>query len=301
MSNPHDDQGRTESAPYGQDPGQAYGQQPYGQQYGQPSDQQYGQPSGQQYGQQGQYGQGAQYGQPAQYGDPSQYGQPAQYGDPSQYGPSAPYSDPSQQYAQPAQYSGQQPAYQQGYGQQPSYGQQQYGQQQYGQAAYGQQYPQYTAADARRPGGVTIAAVFGFIFGALGVLSSILLIIGASALNGLIDSFGGTNADVQAGRGIVTGFLIGIGVIALIWTVLTIWGSVWAVSGRSRVLLIVMGSISIFTTGGSFFSALGGSNSNAGGIIFVLVLFLMSIAIVVLLSMRPAATFFGARRAMRAR
>jgi ABC-type tungstate transport system substrate-binding protein len=71
------------------------------------------------------------------------------------------------------------------------------------------------------------------------------------------------------------------------------WGSARAISGRSRVLLIVGGSIAIATTGFSFFGSLGSNNSNAGGIILALVLFALSIAIVVLLSMRNAAGFFA--------
>lgn len=241
----------------------------------------YGQQSDQSYGQYGQPApQSAPYGQ--QYGE--QYAQPQQYGQPEQYG--------QQQYAQPAQYSGQQPAYQQGY--QQGYGQQPVYAQQYGQQPYAGPPPS-------RPGGVIIASVFGFIFGILGVLSTALLIIGASALNTIIDRFGGSNADIANGKGIVTGIFIGFGVLALVWTVLILWGSVWAVSGRSRVLLIVMGSISIFTTGTAFFSALGNSNSNAGGIIIGLVLFAMSILIVVLLSVRRASQFYAARRAMRGR
>lgn len=274
MTDSRDDQGTTGSAPYQQESGQTYGQ---------PS----AQPAA--YGQE-QYGQQP-YGQPAQYTQPQQYGQ-EQYGQ-QQYG------QPPQQ-AQPAPYGGQQPAYQQGYGQQPAYGGQ-YAQP-YAQP-YGQQYGQqpYSGPPPSRPGGVIIAALFGFIFGALGLLVTAVLIVGASALNSLIDRFGGNNVDIQNGKGVVTGIFIGFGVLALIWTVLTIWGSVWAVSGRSRVLLIVMGSISIFTTGTGFFSALGNTNSNAGGVIVGLVLFVMSILIVVLLSMRRAGEFYAGRRAMRGR
>ncbi len=33
--------------------------------------------------------------------------------------------------------------------------------------------------------------------------------------------------------GAVTGFILVIGLLILAWTVVTIWGSVWALSGRS--------------------------------------------------------------------
>ena len=78
-----------------------------------------------------------------------------------------------------------------------------------------------------------------------------------------------------------------------------ILGSVWALSGRSRVLLIVMGSISIATTGFSFFGSLGNNSSNAGGIVVALIFFAMSIAIVVLLARPDAAQFFAASRMRR--
>lgn len=215
---------------------------------------------------------GEQYGE--QYSQAPAYGRPQQYGQP-------------QQYAQPTPYDGQPPAYQQPYGQQPAYG-----------AQYGQP---YAGPPPSRPGGVTIAAVFGFVFGLIGLLVTALLIVGASAINSIIDRLAGDNVDVQNGKGVVAGILIGFGVLALIWTVLTIWGSVWAVSGRGRVLLIVMASIAIVCTGGIFFSALGSTNSNAGGVIAFLVLFALSILIVVLLSVRRAGQFYAAKRAMRGR
>ena len=272
MSNPHDDQSRPETTPYGQQYGQpGYGQQPdYGQQP------QTGQP---QYGEQPQYGQQP-YGQP-QYGQP-QYGQPAydqQYG--QQYG-----QQPA--YGQPAPYEQQYP--------------QQYGQQQYGQqSAYAQQYGQYAGAVPSRPGGVIIAAVFGFIFGALGVLSTVGFIIVGAVAGGVSGSADNTIPGLGSIAGAAAGVFIFFGILALAWTVLTFWGSAWALSGRSRVMLLVAGSISVVTTGFAFFGSLGNNNSNAAGIIIGLVLFLMSVAIVVLLSMRPAGEFYAAHRARRGR
>jgi hypothetical protein len=203
------------------------------------------------------YGQQQAWNQPQQ----PQYGQqPAPYGQPPQYG--------------------QQPA---PYGQQPAYGQQQYGQ-------YG------TTAVAARPAGVTIAAVFGFIFGALGVLTTLAFIvlgaISGGAASGLEDAIPGLGGFAGAFAGI----LIVFGLLALAWTIVMIMGSVRALSGRSRVLLIVGGSIAIFTTGLSFFGGLGSDETTAGGVILSLIFFAMSIAIVVLLAMKPAAAYFAARR-----
>ncbi|MCZ2822090.1 hypothetical protein O2V63_17255 [Modestobacter sp. VKM Ac-2977] len=321
MSSDRDDaQGRHETTPFGQQPeegvppqapsntgstafgqgsqpgeqyGEQYGEQQHGQeQYGQPS---YGPPAGQnpyeqpdpQYGQTG-YGQ-AQYGQP-QYGQP-QYGQ-GQYGQP-QYG--------QQQYGQygQAQYGqGQygQPQYGQGqYGQPDPYGQQQYGQQgqSYGQYGYGE--PPSTA----RPGAVITAAVLGFVLAAFGVLVGFFLIVfGAAALAGA-EGFDEELFDVAGGGlGAVGGISLAFGLITVLWTVLMIWGSVWALTGRNRVLLIVGGSIAIAFTGLTLIGALG--DGDGGAILFSLLLVAAAVATVVLVCLKPAGRYFAARRAQRA-
>jgi hypothetical protein len=246
-----DDQGRSESTPYGQGAtpgGDQYGQPQYGQQYGQP---QYGQ----QYGEQQPSGQAQPYGQQP-YGQP-QYGQPAPYG--QQY-------DPAQQYGQG------------GYGQ------------------YGQ-----TGVPAK-PGGVVTAAVLGFIFGALGVLVSLTLIIGGAAASGVANSTEQDILGLGEFAGAVGGVLITFGVVALLWTVVMIWGSVWALTGRSRVMLLVGGAIALAFTLLGFFSNLSdNTNRSAGSVFFSLLLLAAALAIVVLLSMKPAASFFAAHRARRGR
>jgi hypothetical protein len=251
------------------------------------------------------YGQGQQgYGQPdygqqdaAQQGDgqPS-YGQPF-YGQPSAGQPS---------YGQPGY---EQPRYEQPRYEQQGYGQQGYGQQYpapYGQAggpAYGQPYPaggDYgQVAVPPRPGGVTTAAIFGFVFGALGVLATFGLIIVGAIAGGAASSADNAIPGLGTLAGAAAGVFIVVGILALVWTVLVILGSVWALSGRSRVLLIVMGSISIVTTGFGFFGSFGNNNSNAGGIVVALVLFAMSITIVVLLARSTVVPFFAAHRMRR--
>ncbi|MCZ2816643.1 hypothetical protein [Modestobacter sp. VKM Ac-2984] len=276
---------------YGQQAGSgqpAYGQDPYGQpQYGQP---QYGQP---QYGQP-QYGQ-PQYGQ-SQYGQP-QYGQP-QY-DQQQYGQSQ-YGQP--QYGQP-QYG--QPQYgQQAYGQYGPYGQQQYGQPDpYGQQ--GQSYGQYGYGESpatARPGGVITAAVLGFVLAAFGVLVGFFLIVfGAAALAGA-EGFEGFEEElvpgVGGGLGAVGGIALAFGLITVLWTVLMIWGSVWALTGRSRVLLIIGGSIAIAFTGLTLLGSLG--DGAPGGIVFSLLLVAAAVSTVLLVCLKPASRYFAARRAQRA-
>jgi hypothetical protein len=222
-------------------------------------------------------------------------------------------NDPTRQdnpYAQQPAY-GQQP---QQYGQQPApYGQQQYGQQpaaygqqqQYGQqpAAYGQQqYGQYgTSAVSARPSGVTVAAVLGFIFGALGVLTTLAFIVLGAISGGAASDLEDAIPGLGGFAGAFAGILIVIGLLALAWTIVMIMGSVRALSGRSRVLLIVGGSIAIAFTLFGFLASIGDSVSGAGDVVWSLLFLVAAIAIVVLLSVRSSANFFAAHRARRGR
>ena len=277
-------QGATPQASGTEQPDQPYGQPASGQQYGQPR---YGQPP---YGQP-QYGQ-SEYGQP-QYGQ-TQYGQP-QYGQ-------TPYGQPS--YGQPA-YGGQ-----------------------YGQPAYGapSTYGQYgSPATPSRPAHVIVPAILGFVFAAFGVLMTLGIFLGGAVVvsmagafdSGAFDSgalgpgtedpFGGDlSGDAAAGVGIA---IVVVGLLALVWTVLMIWGSVWALTGRSRVLLLVGGSIAVLVT---LIGVLGtildsttaesaGGSEYVIGIVLTLAFFVASLAIVVPLCLRPATGFFAAHRARRGR
>jgi hypothetical protein len=99
--------------------------------------------------------------------------------------------------------------------------------------------------------------------------------------------------------GAIGGAIIVVGVLALVWTVVMIWGSVWAITGRSRVMLLVGGSIALAFTLIGLIGNLGGSSS--GSPVASIVFFLAALAIVVLLSLKNAGTFFAARRAQRVR
>src|SRR3954470_18823280 len=265
----HDDQGRPESGRRGHGSGDS---QPYGQPppYGTP---------GQPYGQQS-------YGQEQQYGTPhgqDEYGQQA-YGQ-------QPYG---QQYGAPAPYGQDQ------YGQQAAYGQPGYPQQ-YGQQ-YNQLYGQYgTSSAPARPPQVIVPAVLGFVFGAVGALISLIAIIVGAVASGSATAAEREIPELGSFAGAIGGALIVVGVLALAWTALMIWGSVWALTGRSRVMLLVAGSVAVFFTGLSFIGNLSGNSSSAGGIVLSLLFFLAAVAIVVLLSLRPAAQFFAAHRAQRGR
>ncbi len=230
-------------------------------------------PAGQpapQYGQQPWYGAGGQSGYP-QYGQP-QYGQPGGYG---QYAPQGPYG-------------------------------------QYSQGPYGPYGPYGPSPVPERPTPVVVASVLGFVFGALGALTALAFLLGGALLGTVLEDViasDPTLADVDAGEiGEVTdvalAFAIGAGIAALVWTVLMIWGSVRALTGRSRVLLLVGGGIAVAMTALLLVSILAGLSTGevgGGGVLFALVPFLGAVAVVVLLCLRPAAQFYAAHRARRSR
>jgi hypothetical protein len=238
---------------------------------------------------------------------------------------------------QPAHPSGQPPYGQPPYGQppygqpphgqppydQPQYGQQPYGQQQYGQPPYGQQYPapgaygdqytqpqpaygqqygqapaygQYGSGQPARPGTVVTAAVLGFVFGALGVILTLLTFVAGSAASSVLGSL----TDDEAATGVFA-IVILVALLLGVWTVITIWGSAWALTGRSRVLLIVGGSIAIVFTLFGFLASISDSSSGAGDVVWSLLFLVAAIAIVVLLSVRSSANFFAVHRARRGR
>jgi hypothetical protein len=245
------------------------------------------------------------------YQPPQQYGQPPQYGPGGQ--PGQPYG--GQQY-QPSPYGQGQPQVQSGY---PQYGQPGgYGQYppqgQYGQygGQYGQQYGPYgqTAVPAR-PTPVVVAAVLGFVFSAFGALMTVGLLLGGALLGTVLEDVVASDptlSDVDPSElGEVTDFAllfgIGFGVLALVWTALMIWGSVRALTGRSRVLLLVGGAIAVAVTGLfliAVLSEVATGEVGGGEVVFSLLVFLAALAIVVLLCLRPAAQFYAAHRARRA-
>jgi hypothetical protein len=233
-------------------------------------------------------------GDPAQPSGQPQHGQP-QYGQP-QYG--------RQEYGQ--QEYGQQEYGQSAYGHQ-QYGQPPYGQQQYpAQGAYADQYAQqygqppaygqYGSGQPAKPGTVVTAAVLGFVFGAFGVIITLLTFVAGSAASSVFGSL--TDDDVTTG---ILAIVVLIALLVGAWTVITIWGSVWALTGRSRVLLIVGGSIAIAFTLFGFLASIGDSVSGAGDVVWSLLFLVAAIAIVVLLSVRSSANFFAAHRARRGR
>jgi hypothetical protein len=210
-----------------------------------------------------------------------QYGQHPPYGQQPQYGRPAPYGQPS--YSQQPAY-GQQP-YGQQYGQQPPYGQQQYGQ----PSPYGR--PGSPGVPAR-PAPVVIAAVLGLVLGALGLLTTVVVLVGGTSFVQLGDEFSSEfSSEEQAAA---TAGIILFGVLAAVYTVLMIGGAVLALTGRTRVLLLVGGALSIAFTALLFLGSL--IEGDAVGILLALALLAATIAVVVLLSVRRSADFYAAHR-----
>ncbi len=193
---------------------------------------------------------------------------------------------------------GQQPAYgqQPGYGQQAGSGQQPGYPQPYGYGQLGQPQPYGYGygggASPQRPGAVTAAAVLGFILGAFAVIAAIVLFAGGSFLTGVDD--GGTGI-----AGAILGVLIVIGLLVVSIAVMLIWGAVLALSGRSRVLLIVAASLVAGLGLIGFFGSLGDPGTDTGGIVSQLIGLVIAGLIIVLLSLDPATQYFAAHRARR--
>ena len=190
---------------------------------------------------------------------------------------------------------------------------QQYGQ--YPTQPYGPQYgPPYGPhgggpwAYLARPGSVVTAAVLAFVYGACGLLTCVLLLAGGAFFGDLVAAVQETDPSVgDIGSDEVAAAragLLGMGLVALAWTVVMVWGGALALRGRSRVLLLVGAAIAVAVTGslalfGVLGVAAGPEEGQAGGIVFFLVVFLGTVAMLVLLCLRSAARFFAAHRAVR--
>jgi hypothetical protein len=151
-----------------------------------------------------------------------------------------------------------------------------------------------------KPGGVVTAAVLGFVWGALGVLVTLVFVLAGVGGNSLAEALDGT-ADARVGARFLTGVAVFLALLALAWTVVMVWGGVLAVSGRSRVLLLVGGSVSIAVTGLYFVVVVANAaDAGAGPVTVTFLLLAVSVLIVVLLCTRSASRFFAACRTLRA-
>lgn len=143
-----------------------------------------------------------------------------------------------------------------------------------------------------RPGRVTTAAVLGFILGALATVAAIFLFSGGALLTGADDGWIGLGSELA-------GVLIVLGLIVAAIAVLMIWGSVLALTGRSRVVLIVGASLVAALGVLSLLGSLGYATTDASGILSQLIALMVSILIVVLLSLAPSAQYFATQQARR--
>jgi len=156
--------------------------------------------------------------------------------------------------------------------------------------------------------------VLGLVFGALGLLVTAGLLAGGALIDDLVTTLAETDPTFDegtAGSGVdqARSVLIVLSVLALAWTVVMVWGSVLALRGRSRVLLIVGASVAVAATGLFFVLGLIGAATGAagagepgqtGGVLFLLAVFAATIAMLVLLCLRSAGRFFAAHRQRRA-
>jgi hypothetical protein len=189
------------------------------------------------------------------------------------------------------------------------YGSAQYGQPQYGPPSYGQ--PPYGQGQPARPGTVITAAVLGLVHGALGLLVTVAFLAGGVAFDDLVDAIADSDPRIDTGElspqvDDVRAILVVCALLALAWTVAMVWGSVLALRGRSRVLLLVGASIAVAGTGLVFLVGLvgvaagAGQSGGTGGVVFLLLPFLAALATLVLLCVRSAVQFFAAHRQRRA-
>jgi hypothetical protein len=156
--------------------------------------------------------------------------------------------------------------------------------------------------------------VLGLVFGALGLLVTVGLLAGGALIDDLVSALAETDPafdEGTTGSGIdqARSVLVVLSVLALAWTVVMVWGSVLALRGRSRVLLIVGASVAVAVTGLFFVLGLisaiaapagAGQPGDAGGVLFLLAVFAATVAMLVLLCLRSAARFFTAHRQRRA-
>lgn len=231
------------------------------------------------YGQQPQYGQQPEYGQQPQYGQLPEYGQPAQYGQPAKYGQQPEYGQPAQ------------------YGQQPYPGPEgRYAYNPYGPA------PQYPAGlgdkgveSAARPRIMVLALVLLILsalpFLVVGVLLLVLPIDASSIppeLN-LEQQLADANVTLEA----LVGVLRAGGAVALVLAAVYIALAVLAFLGRNWARIV----LTIMTVGFTFLllAAMLVGGAGIGGLVFLLVVVLASVAGIALLFAPDSSRFLTGR------
>jgi hypothetical protein len=185
------------------------------------------------------------------------------------------------------------PDHQQQYPQQ--YPQQQYQQQQYqqatpahhpwGAAPAGYPTPAQPSrpASASRPGQVLTAAILAFLLGGLMAIGGIVA-IGASRS---ADSAGGILG--VSGLG---GVVVAVGLVFLLLAALMIWGGIWAVMGKSYLLLLITACVFGVLSLISLIQTLSNGGNPAAGILGMVI----CAVIVVLLASQPSRNWFAEQK-----
>jgi hypothetical protein len=149
------------------------------------------------------------------------------------------------------------------------------------------------------PGTVIGAAVLGFLVGACGVLGTLLVVVFGPPLFEMAAR--DDNTDDQAAARLAAGLTLLFGALTLAWTVGLIWGALRALRGGGRVPLLVAASVSIAGTLLGLLDVVTGPYLDPGGLVFMMVFLLASLAIVVLLCQPSSTRFFTAHRAAQGR
>jgi hypothetical protein len=148
-------------------------------------------------------------------------------------------------------------------------------------------------------GPVTILArIAGLVLVLLGLfwgLIGVVLIIGGSAFRSFLDNFGplSTNAsNVDAAGNIVGGIFVGIGIVMLILAIVEVLGGFGAMLGKTwgRIIgvlySLVFGVFLLIGLTGSSRAADVSNTDTRGGVIFLLVMFLLYLYALVVLIIR---------------
>jgi hypothetical protein len=159
--------------------------------------------------------------------------------------------------------------------------------------------PGWVQPAINQQGSVTIlarlAGLFLVLLGLFWGLIGVVLIIGGSAFRSFLDNFGPLNSDtntVDAAGNIVSGVFVGIGIVMLVLAIVEVLGGFGAILGKTwgRIIgilysLVFGAFLLIGLTGSTRASDLSDGDAR-GGVIFLLVMFLLYLYALVVLLLR---------------
>jgi hypothetical protein len=165
---------------------------------------------------------------------------------------------------------------------------------------YGGPVPYAQPSDApppSAPGPVIGAAALGFLVGSFAVLGTLLVVVFGPTLFEL--ALNGDATDDQTAARLGAGLTLLVGLLMLAWTVALIWGAGCALGGGGRAMLLVAGAAGLVATLLGLLDVVTSRYVDPGGVVFMLVFLLASLAIVVLLCLPASTQFFATHRAHR--